>query len=144
MSPHRHRRPHRRREPGGRRGREAHGGRGLSHDHLERKELPRHKICSGILSPRGFSFLRENFGELPDQAFHTPKWVTGVNFLFPNGLQLPMPFIPGPTPHIYRKHADHHVVKASRAEVHERTEFRDIETRAERRAGDGAARRRGR
>ena len=98
---------------------------------VERKELPRHKICSGILSPRGFSFLRENFGELPDQAFHTPKWVTGVNFLFPNGLQLPMPFIPGPTPHIYRKHADHHVVKASRAEVHERTEFRDIETRAD-------------
>ena len=95
---------------------------------LERKTLPRHKICSGILSPRGYSFLQENFGEAPDNAFHTPKWVTGVNFLFPNGLQLPMPFIPGPTPHIYRKHADHHVVKASRAEVHEHTEFRDIET----------------
>ena len=58
-----------------------------------------------------------------------PKWITGVNFLFPNGLQLPMPFIPGPTPHIYRKHADHHVVKASRAELHERTEFRGLETR---------------
>ena len=96
---------------------------------IERKELPRHKICSGILSPRGYAFLRQNFGGLPDQAFHTPKWITGVNFLFPNGLQLPMPFIPGPTPHIYRKHADHHVVKACRAEVHERTEFRDLETR---------------
>lgn len=96
---------------------------------IERKELPRHKICSGILSPRGYRFLQENFGEPPDIAFHAPKWVTGVNFLFPNGLQLPMPFIPGPTPHIYRKHADHHVVKASRAEVHERVEFRAIETR---------------
>jgi len=82
---------------------------------LERKELPRHKICSGILSPRGYRFLQENFGEPPDNAFHTPKWITGVNFLFPNGLQLPMPFIPGPTPHIYRKHADHHVVRQSRA-----------------------------
>jgi SAM-dependent methyltransferase len=81
---------------------------------IEKKELPRHKICSGILSPRGYAFLRENFGEPPDNAFHAPKWVTGVNFLFPNGLQLPMPFIPGPTPHIYRKHADHHVVKACR------------------------------
>ena len=108
---------------------------------LERKTLPRHKICSGILSPRGYSFLRENFGEPPDNAFHAPKWVTGVNFLFPSGLQLPMPFIPGPTPHIYRKHADHHVVKASRAEVHERTEFRDIETGAERRRREGAPRR---
>ncbi len=81
---------------------------------IEKKELPRHKICSGILSPRGYAFLRENFGEPPDNAFHTPKWMTGVNFLFPSGLQLPMPFIPGPTPHIYRKFADHHVVKESR------------------------------
>ena len=97
---------------------------------IERKELPRHKICSGILSPRGYAFLRENFGELPDNAFHAPKWVTGVNFLFPSGLQLPMPFIPGPTPHIHRKFADHHVMKGSRAEIHERTEFRGIETGA--------------
>ena len=94
---------------------------------LERKALPRHKICSGILSPRGYAFLRENFGEPPAEAFHSPKWVTGVNFLFPNGLQLPMPFLAGPTPHIYRKHADHHVVKASRADVHEHTEFRGLE-----------------
>ncbi len=109
---------------------------------VERKELPRHKICSGILSPRGYRFLRENFGEPPDEAYHEPKWVTGVNFLFPNGLQLPMPFHPGPTPHIYRKHADHHVVKRSRAEIHERTEFLDLEPGAKdvvvhaRRAGE--------
>ena len=32
---------------------------------LESKELPRHKICSGILSPRGHRFLLENFGPLP-------------------------------------------------------------------------------
>ncbi len=93
---------------------------------VERKELPRHKICSGILSPRGWRFLHENFGEPPPEAFHEPKYVTGVNFLFPNGLQLPMPFLPGPTPHIYRKFADHHVVKKSGAEIHEGTEFLDI------------------
>ena len=108
---------------------------------IEKKTLPRHKICSGILSPRGYAFLRENFGEPPDNAFHAPKWITGVNFLFPSGLQLPMPFIPGPTPHIYRKFADHHVVKESRTEVHERTEFRDIETGAKDVAREGAPRR---
>jgi flavin-dependent dehydrogenase len=101
---------------------------GFSTVMIERKQLPRHKICSGILSPRGYKFLTENFGEPPDNAYHEPKWVTGVNFLFPNGLQLPMPFIPGPTPHIYRKFADYHVVKQSRAEIHERTEFVDLES----------------
>ena len=35
---------------------------------LERKTLPRHKICSGILSPRGYAFLRENFGEQKQQG----------------------------------------------------------------------------
>jgi flavin-dependent dehydrogenase len=94
---------------------------------IERKELPRHKICSGILSPRGWRFLRENFGEPPSEAFHEPKHVRGVNFLFRDGLQLPMDFTAGPTPHIYRKFADYHVVKLSRAEIHEGTEFLGIE-----------------
>ncbi len=93
---------------------------------IERKELPRHKICSGILSPRGWRFLHENFGEPPPEAFHEPKHVRGVNFLFRNGLQLPMEFTAGPTPHIYRKFADLHVVRKSRAEIHERTEFTEI------------------
>jgi flavin-dependent dehydrogenase len=98
---------------------------------LERKELPRHKICSGIISPRGYRFLRENFGEPPAEAFHEPKYVRGVNFLFRSGLQLPMDFLAGPTPHIYRKFADYHVVRASRAEIHERTEFLDLESRTD-------------
>lgn len=96
---------------------------------LERKELPRHKICSGIISPRGYRFLVENFGEPPPEAFHVPKRVRGVNFLFRSGLQMPMDFLEGPTPHIYRKFADYHVIRRSRAEIHERTEFLDIEPR---------------
>lgn len=95
---------------------------------IERKELPRHKICSGIISPRGYRFLTQNFGEPPPEAFHVPKYVKGVNFLFRNGLQMPMDFLAGPTPHIYRKHADHHVVKKSGAEIHTRTEFLDLKT----------------
>ena len=31
---------------------------------LEKKKLPRHKVCSGILSPRGHRFLIENFSSL--------------------------------------------------------------------------------
>ena len=32
---------------------------------IDKRKLPRHKICSGILSPRGHRFLIENFGPLP-------------------------------------------------------------------------------
>jgi flavin-dependent dehydrogenase len=50
---------------------------------LERKELPRHKICSGILSPRGHRFLLENFGPLPREVLHEPTSCRGVTFHFP-------------------------------------------------------------
>ena len=39
---------------------------------LERKKLPRHKVCSGILAPRGHHFLIENFGPRPREILHEP------------------------------------------------------------------------
>lgn len=98
---------------------------------LERKKLPRHKICSGILSPRGHSFLRENFGEIPAEALHQPKTCRGVNFLFPDGSQMPMDFTKGPTPHLYRKFSDAWAVRSSGAEIHDETEVLSIEETAE-------------
>ena len=54
---------------------------------LERKKLPRHKICSGILSPRGHRFLLENFGPLPAEILHEPTSCRGVTFHFPSKLK---------------------------------------------------------
>ena len=47
---------------------------------LEKKKLPRHKVCSGILSPRGHRFLIENFGPLPREILHEPTYCRGVAF----------------------------------------------------------------
>ena len=44
---------------------------------LEKKKLPRHKICSGILAPRGHRFLLENFGPLPRKTLHEPTSCRG-------------------------------------------------------------------
>lgn len=90
---------------------------------LEKKALPRHKVCSGILSPRGHRFLLENFGPLPRQVLHDPTWCRGVTFHFPSGISIPMDFFGGTTPHLHRKHADYWAVKRSEAEVHEQTSF---------------------
>ena len=70
---------------------------------LERKKLPRHKICSGILSPRGHRFLLENFGPLPRSVLHKPTSCRGVTFHFPSMRRLSMDFLSGPAPHLYRK-----------------------------------------
>ncbi|MEK6652505.1 MAG: hypothetical protein AABY50_06200, partial [Nitrospirota bacterium] len=57
---------------------------GLNVVALERKKLPRNKVCSGILSPRGHRFLIENFGPLPRDILHEPTSCRGVTFHFPS------------------------------------------------------------
>jgi flavin-dependent dehydrogenase len=90
---------------------------------LEKKPLPRHKICSGILSPRGKRFLEENFGQIPDEALHEPKTCNGVIFHFPSLKNMKMDFLGGPTPHLHRKFSDHWVLKQSGATLHDQTSF---------------------
>ena len=97
---------------------------------LERKELPRHKICSGILSPRGHRFLLENFGPLPREILHEPTWCRGVTFHFPSMVSIPMDFFGGSTPHLHRKYSDYWAVQRSGAEVHDRTSFVGLEDKA--------------
>jgi flavin-dependent dehydrogenase len=98
---------------------------------LERKELPRHKICSGILSPRGYRFLLENFGPLPREALHEPTSCRGVTFHFPCLIPLTMDFFGGTTPHLHRKYSDYWAIKRSGAEVHDRTSFVGLEDKGD-------------
>src|SRR3954470_3619536 len=98
---------------------------------LERKKLPRHKICSGILSPRGHRFLIENFGPLPREALHEPTSCRGVTFHFPSMVSMSMDFFGGTTPHLHRKFSDHWAIKQSGAEVHDRTSFAGLEDKGD-------------
>ena len=88
---------------------------------IEKKKLPRHKICSGILSPRGHRFLLENFGPLPKEILHEPTSCRGVTFHFPSMDSLSMDFDGGPTPHLHRKYSDHWAIRQSGVEVHDET-----------------------
>ena len=94
---------------------------------LERKKLPRHKICSGILSPRGHRFLLENFGPLPREILHEPTSCRGVTFHFPSLLELSMDFHGGPTPHLHRRFSDYWAIERSGVEVSDETMFLGLE-----------------
>ena len=98
---------------------------------IERKELPRHKICSGILSPRGHRFLLENFGPLPRETLHEPTSCRGVTFHFPSMVSMPMDFFGGPTPHLHRRFSDYWAIKQSGAEIHDRTSFVGLDDRGD-------------
>ncbi len=88
---------------------------------IEKQELPRHKICSGILSPRGYRFLLENFGPLPAETLHQPTSCRGVTFHFPSMVSMPMDFFGGTVPHLHRKYSDYWVIKRSGAEIMDQT-----------------------
>ncbi len=90
---------------------------------LERFSLPRTKPCSGIISPRGHRFLIENFGPLPKEVLHEPTSCKGVTFYFPGGVELPMEFDHGSTPHLDRTYADHWAMQRSGAEIHDNMRF---------------------
>lgn len=94
---------------------------------IEKRALPRHKICSGILSPRGYRFLLENFGPLPKEALHQPTWCRGVTFHFPSMVSMNMDFFGGTTPHLHRKYADHWAIQSSKAKVMDQTSFIKLE-----------------
>lgn len=99
---------------------------------LERKKLPRHKICSGILAPRGHRFLLENFGPLPREILHEPTSCRGVTFHFPSMIRLSMDFHGGPTPHLHRRFSDYWALKRSGVDVHDSTTFLGVEDDGER------------
>ena len=83
---------------------------------LERFSLPRAKPCSGIISPRGHRFLIENFGPLPKEVLHEPVACRGVTFYFPGGVELPMEFDGGSTPHLNRTFSDYWAIQRSGAD----------------------------
>ena len=99
---------------------------------IERKLLPRHKICSGILSPRGHRFLIENFGPLPREILHEPTSCRGVTFHFPSLLKLSMDFDRGPTPHLHRKYSDYWALRRSGAEILDQTAFVSLQDNGDR------------
>src|SRR4051812_29663268 len=99
---------------------------------LERKKLPRHKICSGILSPRGHRFLIENFGPLPREALHEPTSCRGVAFHFPDAPSMALDFLEGPTPHLHRRHSDHWAILRSGVTIHEGTSFAALDDHGDR------------
>ncbi len=98
---------------------------------LERSTLPRHKTCSGILSPRGHRFLIENFGPLPREILHEPTYCRGVTFHFPSMVSFPMDFLEGSTPHLHRKYSDYWAAKRCGAEIIERTAFKTLEDKGD-------------
>ena len=71
--------------------------RGLKTLLLEKRKLPRNKVCTGmIMSEMAQSLISEEFGELPSEVLTTPPYIRGLKFRTPGvetvTLERRMPF----------------------------------------------------
>lgn len=90
-------------------------GSGLRVLVIEKKKLPRYKMCSGMLFPDTLSFLRKNYGEIPDNVLcHPELYYKGMKMVFPGGQEAEIPLGP------ISSTKDHELLKIG---VARRTEF---------------------
>jgi len=64
--------------PAGAAAAKAMSGSGLETLIIERDELPRYKMCSGIVFPNSRQVIADNFGDIPDDILCNPKLVKGI------------------------------------------------------------------
>lgn len=86
---------------------------------IEKKNLPRYKICSGIIFKKSQEITEKYFGEIPASAYATPHLLKGVRFWSDDEHYADWPFSKdgGGAPNICRSEYDSWLIKNSGAEV---------------------------
>jgi len=102
--------------------------RGLKTVILEKKRIPRHKTCSGILVPDSINALSEQFGDMPQDVLAFPAQVTAMRMHFPDGHTGDVP-IHGLM--IRRDRLDAWLCKASQAAVLDETNMQSFAERSD-------------
>lgn len=62
---------------------------------IEKKKLPRYKMCSGMLFPDSLALLQKNYGEIPDNVLaHPESYYKGMKMVLPGGQEAEIPLAP--------------------------------------------------
>ena len=86
---------------------------------LEKKNLPRYKICSGIIFRKSQDITEKYFGEIPKSAYVTPELLKGVRLWsdYENYTDWPFSKDGRGAPNVWRSEYDYWLVKNSGAEI---------------------------
>ncbi|MCF6147627.1 MAG: NAD(P)/FAD-dependent oxidoreductase [Candidatus Kuenenia sp.] len=96
---------------------------------LEKKKLPRYKICSGIIFKKSQEITERYFGKIPDSVYVKPKLLKGVRFWSSDENYSDWPFSKNNegAPNIWRSEYDYWLISNSGAEVVDCSEFKGFE-----------------
>lgn len=93
---------------------------------VERKKLPRYKICSGLIIDRAQDLLEEHFGTLPDHLLCTPKLLKGARLCLEKNSLMDVPVEKAHTYNVWRADFDNWLVQQSGAKIRDHHELVDI------------------
>ena len=97
--------------------------RGLKAVIIDRKQIPRHKACSGILIPDSVATLTAHFGDLPGDVMAHPSHIDAMRMHFPGGRFGDIP-VNGLL--VWRDRFDAWLCDVSKAEVLDRTTLKSF------------------
>ncbi|MCP5003477.1 MAG: NAD(P)/FAD-dependent oxidoreductase [Planctomycetes bacterium] len=100
---------------------------------IEKKRLPRYKICSGIIFRKSQDITDKYFGEIPEHAYAKPELLEGVRMWDSDGGYRDMPFSKDGrgAPNVWRSEFDNWLVRGSGAEVRDLLVLVDFENRGD-------------
>jgi flavin-dependent dehydrogenase len=86
---------------------------------LEKKKLPRYKMCSGIIFKKSQDITEKLFGKIPESAYVAPRFLKGVRLWSDNKHFSDWPFNKDSNgaPNIWRSEFDYWLIKNSGAEI---------------------------
>ncbi len=86
---------------------------------IEKKKLPRYKICSGIIFIKSLEITEKYFGTIPDAAFVSPPYLKGVRLWDSDGKSTDWPFKTDGkgAPNVWRSEYDNWLAQNSGAQI---------------------------
>lgn len=93
---------------------------------IEKKELPRYKICSGIIFKKSQEITEKYFGKIPDSVYVEPKFLRGVRLWTDpeNFTDWPFNKNGNGAPNVWRSEFDYWLIKNSGATVKDRCKLK--------------------
>jgi len=84
---------------------------------VERKRLPRYKICSGLIVERSLDLLEEYFGNPPEEVFSEPRFPKGARLCLAGDKFTDVPTEKSQGLCVWRSDFDHWLIQQSGADV---------------------------
>ncbi len=94
---------------------------------IEKKRLPRYKICSGLINEKSQRLTEKHFGQIPEECYCRPKIIKGVRLWEDTEKYTNWPFggVKG-APNVWRAQYDKWLVDRSGAEVRDGCLLKDF------------------